>query len=111
MEMVRSGKCHTQSNVVLEIFFVSWSAYLLTPSNSCLVINAGAIDLLSGTGTHEGVYWPGMSLQTAHSSFLLCTSLKELVISSPKCEAGDFGEEWQSWWWGEGKEGKWDQEN
>ena len=110
-KMIQSGECYTQFNVVLEIFFVSWSAYLLTLAISYLVIKAGLIDLLTGTGMHEGIYWPGTSLQTAHSSFLLCTSLKELLMSSPKCEPGDFGDEWQSRWWGEDKEGEWDQEN
>lgn len=52
-----------------------------------------------------------MSLQTARSSFLLCTSLKGLLIPLPKCEPGDFGGEWQSRWWDEDKEGEWDQEN
>ena len=91
--------------------FVSWSAYVLTLAISYLVIKAGLIDLLTGTGMHEGVYWPGMSLQTAHSSSLLCTSLKGLLMPSPKCEPGDFGDEWQLRWWGEDKEGEWDQEN
>lgn len=46
--MIQSGECYTQFNAVLEIFFVSRSAYLLTLAISYLVIKAGLIDLLTG---------------------------------------------------------------